>query len=290
MAHVFISYSRQDTQIIDRLIRELEAAAVEVWIDREDIPGGAKWRRQIVDAIEDADAVLVALSPNAAASDNVRKELDIAEDAKKTIVPVEIRRMDVPKDMVYQLAGLQRIDLATSFDEGVKRLVESVRAQVRTSPFDWLSPEVRNEIKELMSAPALSTNDRFPLDSLIVFKDSARIREKSLANLLRLDERAQKRMDLRDKLHRQGGSSLERYVLGKEEEEDKLKGKLILEQMEQVRKGQELVLSQLKAAVSTRGKLIKDFWGERRSREQMRRGLTFRSRRLCYRSAPELRR
>src|SRR5262245_56741152 len=128
MAHIFISYSRHDTQIIDRLVRELEAAAVEVWIDREDIQGGSKWRRQIVDAIEDADALLVALSPNAVESDNVRKELDIAEEAKKPVIPVEIRRVVIPKDMVYQLVGLQRIDLATSFDVGVKGLIQSVRA------------------------------------------------------------------------------------------------------------------------------------------------------------------
>ena len=40
MGHVFISYSRQDTPIIERLVRELEAARVAVWIDREDILGG----------------------------------------------------------------------------------------------------------------------------------------------------------------------------------------------------------------------------------------------------------
>lgn len=263
MAHIFISYSRHDTQIIDRLVRELEAAAVEVWIDREDIPGGAKWRRQIVDAIEDADAVLVALSPNAVESDNVRKELDIAEEAKKPVIPVEIRRVDIPKDMVYQLVGLQRIDLATSFDVGVKRLIQSVRPQVRTpQAFAWLSPESRKEIKELMIDPALSTSDRLSLGSLIFFKDSERKREKLMEDFLRLDDRAQKRMDLRDKLHSQGGSNLERYVLDKEQEEDKLSGDLIQEQMEQLNKGRELVLSQLKAAVETRGKLIADFWGK----------------------------
>ena len=250
MGHVFISYSRQDTQIIERLVRELEAARVAVWIDREDILGGAKWRRQIVDAIEAADVVLVALSPNAAASDNVRKELDIAQEANKPVLPVEIRRTVVPKDMVYQLVGLQRIDLATSFDVGVKRLVESVRALV-TAPqaLVRLSPEVRSEIKELMIDPALSASDRLSLASLILLKDSARIRDKALADLEQLDEKAQKRIDLRDKL-RQGGSSLEMYVLTRQQEEDGLKRKLILEQIEQARKVNELALSQMKAALA----------------------------------------
>jgi TIR domain len=250
MGHVFISYSRQDTQLIERLVRELEAAAVAVWIDREDILGGAKWRRQIVDAIEAADVVLVALSPNAAASDNVRKELDIAQEANKLVLPVEIRRIVVPRDMVYQLIGLQRIDLATGFDVGVKRLVESVRALV-TAPHALvrLSPEVRSEIKELMIDPALSASDRLSLASLILLKDSARIRDKALADLEQLDEKAQKRIDLRDKL-RQGGSSLEMSVLTRSQEEDGLKRKLILEQIEQARKVNELALSQMKAALA----------------------------------------
>ena len=223
---------------------------VAVWIDREDILGGAKWRRQIVDAIEAADVVLVALSPNAAASDNVRKELDLAQEANKPVLPVEIRRTVVPRDMVYQLIGLQRIDLATSFDVGVKRLVESVRALL-TAPHALvrLSPEVRSEIKELMIDPALSASDRLSLASLILLKDSARIRDKALADLEQLDEKAQKRIDLRDKL-RQGGSSLEMYVLTRQQEEDGLKRKLILEQIEQARKVNELALSQMKAALA----------------------------------------
>jgi TIR domain len=250
MGHVFISYSRQDTPIIERLVRELEAAAVAVWIDREDILGGAKRRRQIVDAIEAANVVLVALSPNAPASDNVRKELDIAQEANKPVLPVEIRRTVVPKDMVYQLVGLQRIDLTTGFDVGVKRLVESVRALV-TAPqaLVRLSPEVRSQIKELMIDPALSASDRLSLASLILLKDSARIRDKALADLEQLDEKAQKRIDLRDKL-RQGGSSLEMYALTRQQEEDGIKRKLILEQIEQARKVNELALSQMKAALT----------------------------------------
>lgn len=264
MAHVFISYSRQDTRIVDRLVRELEAAAVEIWIDREDIPGGAKWRRQIVDAIEGADAVLVALSPNADASDNMRKELDIADEAKKRFLPVEIRRTVIPKDMLWHLAGFQQIDLATNFDVGVKRLVESVRALVRApQAYVRLSPEARNEIKELMIDPALSASDQLSLASLILLKDSDRIREKFLADLLQLDERAQKRMDLKEKLHKMGKSNgIQMAALAIEKEEDELKRKLILEQMEQGRKVCELALSQLKAVISAGEKAIKDIWGK----------------------------
>jgi hypothetical protein len=45
MGHVFVSYARGDADIIQKVIRELDGARLGTWIDREDIPGGAKWRK-----------------------------------------------------------------------------------------------------------------------------------------------------------------------------------------------------------------------------------------------------
>jgi hypothetical protein len=87
-------------------------------MDRAAILGGTKWRRAIVDAIESADADLLALSLNSVESNNVRKELDLTWEFKKTILPVEIQRTAIPKEISYQLVGLQRIDLCTDFSQG----------------------------------------------------------------------------------------------------------------------------------------------------------------------------
>src|SRR6266513_6269616 len=116
MGHIFISYSRQDHNLVDKIIRVLAKAGAKVWIEREGIAGGVKWRREIVEAIAAADAVLLAMSQNSVKSDNVRKELDLAEESKKPIFPVEMERTPIPKDLSYQLVGLQRIDLVSDFD------------------------------------------------------------------------------------------------------------------------------------------------------------------------------
>ncbi len=79
MGHIFISYSRQDQDLADKIIRVLAKTGAKVWIDREGIAGGVKWRREIVEAIDVSDALLLALSPNFVKSDNVRRELDLAE-------------------------------------------------------------------------------------------------------------------------------------------------------------------------------------------------------------------
>src|SRR5688572_715261 len=106
MGYVFISYSSKDETVVNDLIRILRAHGFEVWNDREGIGGGEEWRKQIVQAIKGARVVLLVLTPHSVVSKNVRKELDLAEDWKKTLLPVELATVVVPDTMEYQLAGL----------------------------------------------------------------------------------------------------------------------------------------------------------------------------------------
>jgi TIR domain len=71
VSHVFLSYSRRDQAFVDRLIAELERAGLDVWIDRDDIPGGAAWEATISRAVRESAALVVVLSPAAAESDYV---------------------------------------------------------------------------------------------------------------------------------------------------------------------------------------------------------------------------
>ena len=81
---VFVSYSRKDTELVDRLVRDLTMLGHEVWIDRSDLVGGGedRWRRSIVNTIRDSEAMLIVLSPNSIASENVERELSVAADNK----------------------------------------------------------------------------------------------------------------------------------------------------------------------------------------------------------------
>jgi hypothetical protein len=126
MGNIFLSYSRKDKGIVERLKNRLEAAGHYVWIDIEDIRGGDQWRRAIAEAIRQADTFVLLLSSNAVKSDNVCKELNLAEENKSRVIPVAISSVAIPPDMQYQLAGVQRIDLATDFEHGLKQLLEAL--------------------------------------------------------------------------------------------------------------------------------------------------------------------
>lgn len=134
MSYLFISYSRKDNQFVDTLRSRLERNGIQVWLDRTDIQGGSKWRSDIVNAIEGAEAVLVILSRNSIQSDNVRKELDIAEGQKTKIIPVEIEPIELPSEFKYQLAGLQQIKIENNFDAGFSRLLDALHATSRSYP------------------------------------------------------------------------------------------------------------------------------------------------------------
>jgi len=127
MGFVFISYSRQDTKIVDHVVARLKSDGFEVWLDRENIKGGDLWRKQIVKAIHTSDAFLLMLSPNSTASDNVRKEVDLAENAKRRLFPFVLASVDLPEELLYQLSGVQWIEFYASPDESYQELVNILR-------------------------------------------------------------------------------------------------------------------------------------------------------------------
>jgi adenylate cyclase len=73
MSDVFISYKRENLAAVNRLVEALRAEGVGVWWD-QDIPAGAAWEATIEAALGAAKLVIVAWSPAAVASDNVKAE------------------------------------------------------------------------------------------------------------------------------------------------------------------------------------------------------------------------
>ena len=128
MAQVFTSYSRRDTETVDTVVGEMSQAGIDVWIDRQDIKAGDNWRVQIVKAIKACPAFVLMLSPSSAASDNVRKEIDLSQSSNRPIFALKLEPMELPDEISYQLAGLQFIDVKKlGFDNAVDRLVDTLK-------------------------------------------------------------------------------------------------------------------------------------------------------------------
>ncbi|MEO9462123.1 MAG: TIR domain-containing protein [Marinomonas sp.] len=84
MVDVFISYSRKDKERVARLARAIEDEGYDVWWDAE-LPPHQSYGDVITRKISEAKAAIVVWSPDAAASEWVRAEADMARNQKKLV-------------------------------------------------------------------------------------------------------------------------------------------------------------------------------------------------------------
>ena len=92
------------------LVDRLDAAGVSVWIDQMSIEGATMWSQEIVAAIRNCKVLILAISENSADSENVVKEVALASEGRKRILPVYLESAEIPESMAYQLAGIQRVE------------------------------------------------------------------------------------------------------------------------------------------------------------------------------------
>lgn len=106
MAHVFISYSKQDIDFARHLRRLLVAQGFSVWLDESRLAPSSRWWTEIESNIERSAALIVIMSPHARDSDWVEREILYAERLNKPIFPVLLAGEDWPR-----LANLQYADM-----------------------------------------------------------------------------------------------------------------------------------------------------------------------------------
>jgi hypothetical protein len=137
VSHVFVSYARRDQEFVDRLTAALEAQGVDVWVDRQDIAGGEAWEAAIGEAVRSSDAVIPVLSPSAASSEYVPRELSLADKYDRPVVPVllepwEAAGSELARRLDFQLAGIQQVDFTRQpFAAGVDAVMRALRGPVR---------------------------------------------------------------------------------------------------------------------------------------------------------------
>ncbi len=110
---VFISYSREDQQQVVKLVEYLRGQGINVWMDETDIHGATIWTKEIVEAIRACSLFILAISSHSTGSKNVVKELALASEREKIILPIYLEQCDIPETMEYQLAGIQNIAMYT---------------------------------------------------------------------------------------------------------------------------------------------------------------------------------
>ena len=90
---VFISHAHTDAALVARITEALERSGLEVWdADREILPGD-NWAGEVARALEESQAMVVLLTPDAATSPWVKREIEYALGAKNytnRLIPVVV--------------------------------------------------------------------------------------------------------------------------------------------------------------------------------------------------------
>lgn len=104
---VFISYSSKDRAWVEQFTSGLRAAGRTVWMDVGGIAPAMQWSTQIVEALSRSKMVVFVGSKNSLRSHNVAKEISLASEQQKIILPLLIDDGAIPPELLYPLAGLQ---------------------------------------------------------------------------------------------------------------------------------------------------------------------------------------
>ncbi len=108
---VFISYTtRGDADYAQRLCDILEAAGVGCWIAPRDIEQGKDWADIIPNAISQSKLMALLVSDASMGSEEIKKEINLANSRKKTILPIRLEKVGLRDAFEYHLGPKQWVD------------------------------------------------------------------------------------------------------------------------------------------------------------------------------------
>jgi hypothetical protein len=141
LAHVFISYVSGDKIEIDRLCNALRKAGLEIWLDREQIKPGHRWKQAIREAIKDGAFFIACFSREYAKREKsyMNEELTFAIDELRQrptnrawFIPVLLSEGTVPNRPIgggETLQDIQWVDLYVDWEAGMRKLISVINPQ-----------------------------------------------------------------------------------------------------------------------------------------------------------------
>jgi formylglycine-generating enzyme required for sulfatase activity len=141
---VFISYSQGDEFAAERVRAFLEGNGFSCWIASRDIPAGQDFGAAIAGAIRGCRIMVLVFSSRANTSRQISRELKLADDSSRIVVPLRIEDIPASGNFAYFLGAAQWIEaVGGPNEEDLQRLTnalgihlgreESLAAQSRPS-------------------------------------------------------------------------------------------------------------------------------------------------------------
>lgn len=138
---IFISYSRKDSETVDKFVERFEKEGLRVWIDRDGIESGDEYKHVIVEAIKDSSVFLFFSSSASNSSKYTAKEIGIAVDEKKIIIPVKLDFSEYNGAVRFDLVNTDYVDYVDerNRDNMLNKLVRAIKGKL---------PELESNLKK----------------------------------------------------------------------------------------------------------------------------------------------
>jgi len=144
--YIFVSYSHKDSAQVFPILQKLHERGLRVWYD-EGIDPGSEWPEEIANHLLNCGLFLLFMSPDAAESHNVRREITMAVDRKKPLMNVFIEETELKPGLQLQLNLIQHVSYAQGkedFEEFIDRLTGTLLKK---------APDIKEQ--EIAEAPQL---------------------------------------------------------------------------------------------------------------------------------------
>lgn len=129
MSHIFISYHQGDADFAAVMSIHIEKASFDTWMDKNRLRPGQDWSVEIDEAIINAHALIVIMSPEAKASEYVTYEWSFALGAGVPVIPV----MYKDTTLHPRLARLQHLKFTDTTVRPWDVLMDTVKEAVNNS-------------------------------------------------------------------------------------------------------------------------------------------------------------
>jgi CheY-like chemotaxis protein len=128
MTSCFISYAREDKVFVQGLADKIREYHHTIWIDYKDIHAGAEWENEIQKGITNSEVLLVVVTPRSVESLWVRREIELAAEKQKEIIPLLVYSVPIPVGLErLGIAHLHFIDfLQDGFEVAIHKLVQTL--------------------------------------------------------------------------------------------------------------------------------------------------------------------
>jgi hypothetical protein len=133
--NVFISHSHKDEALARSVRTSLLEAGLEVWDAELEIMPGDNWAEKIAQALKEAEAMVVLLTPEALLSNAVRREIDYALSGNAfsgRLIPVlvgadeELLAAQIPW-ILRHLKVIRLPDSGKENQEGIRQITQALQ-------------------------------------------------------------------------------------------------------------------------------------------------------------------